>query len=203
MATDFQELRTLLPARAEADVDLHRARLKNELREMIEAHRAQQHVHLLRIAGRPPWAVRGYDVILDTAHLVYTSFPRWLPGGEVLRHVLRRQIAADCVAQRRGLPVRVELSPGHPDRNRPPIITLLDHRVVHPAVLGPAICYADAWDPTMFLPRVLAEVAALLRFERAADLQRPLNPQAARWVSQGHPGFELPIAQEDTKWTQS
>ena len=193
MTVDFRQLLESLPARAEPGRSLHEARLKNELRAMLEAHEADGPIQMLRITGEAPYAVTGYDVMLSTPHLLYQCFARWLPAPGVLALMMAGKLSAESLALGRLLPLRVELGPTHPDRAHEPNITVLDHRVCHPAVLGPALCYAERWDPTQLVAELLQEIAALLRFERAADLARPLNKQAGAWFAGGHKGFDLPL----------
>ena len=190
---DYESLRASLPEIADQEVDLHGVRLKNELARLLDAHLSGVGVKLLRAVGQPPYGVTAYDVLLNTSFLAYTCFERWLSGPEILRRVLTGQADATTVAVGHLLPLRITFAQSHPDRANAPAITVLDHRVFHSAVLGPAICYAERWDPTLFVADLLEQIGALLRFELSSDLDHPLNPQAAGWMASGHPGFEIPL----------
>ena len=178
--TDWEEIRRRLPERSEPGRSLREARVKSELRRLLDAHLGSTRLRVLSVEGDIPYGVNSIDVLMDAPHLAYGAQP-WRP---------------ESVVRRRLLPIRIELPLTHPDRANPPRLILLDHSVYHPAALGPGLCWAELWDPTMLLTDVLREVAAMLRFERPVELQRPLNPQAARWLADGHPGFDLPLRDE-------
>lgn len=190
---DYEGLRATLPEIADREIDLHGVRLKNEFARLLDAHISGAGVQLLRADGHPPYGMTVYDVLLNTSFLAYTCFPRWLPGPEVIRLVLTGQADAANLEVGHLLPLRITLPPTYPEKAGPPAITMLDHRVFHSAVLGPAICYAERWEPTIFVADLLEQIGALLRFELPSDLDHPLNPQAAAWMASGHPGFEIPL----------
>jgi len=169
-------------------------RRKNELRDLLDEHLSGGVVQLLRFEGTPPYGVFGYDVLLATPYLVCSALPKIAPGPEALLRALSQGLEPNSLRVERLLPVRVLLPPTHPDRANPPGLFLLEHRVYHPSVLGPAICWAERFHPCMFLADVLRQVAALLRFELEADLHSALNTQAATWFASGHEGVDAPLA---------
>ena len=192
--TELQRIRDLLPARAAAQMDLANVRRKNELRDLLDAHLSGSRIQIVRLGGAPSaYGVGAYDVILAAPHLIYTCFGPEQPHMRIIEDLKKDALDLRSLKTERLLPVRIELPETPPDRANPPRVKLLDHRVFHPSVLGPFACWADRWKPTTFIVEILTEIAALLSFERVADLQSPLNPQAAKWMADGHPGFELPL----------
>lgn len=193
MMPDFAEIHARLPKFAGRNMDLHAVRRKNEMRKLLEAHLAGSAIQITRMEGDSPYGVSKYYLMLDVPHLVYTSFKPLTPDIVVFELMRSGRLSVDSVSQERLLPVSIELPNTHPDRANPPKVRLLDHRVFHPSVFSSALCATERWKPTTFLVDMLAEIAALLRFEREANLKEPLNPLAAKWFEEGHRGFDLPL----------